>query len=66
MTKLRTLIVDDEPLARERLRALLRDEPSVEIIGECGSGTEAIATIKRTPLDLVFLICKCPAVTGCR
>lgn len=64
MTKLRALIVDDEPLARERLRALLRDEPSVEIIGECGSGTEAIATIQRTPLDLVFLDMQMPGCDG--
>jgi two-component system LytT family response regulator len=64
VTKLRALIVDDEPLARERLRALLRDEPSVEIIGECGSGTEAIATIQRTPLDLVFLDMQMPGCDG--
>jgi two-component system LytT family response regulator len=64
MTKLRALIVDDEPLARERLRALLRDEPSVEITGECGSGTEAIATIQRTPLDLVFLDMQMPGCDG--
>jgi len=64
VTKLRALIVDDEPLARERLRALLGDEPSVEIIGECGSGTEAIATIQRTPLDLVFLDMQMPGCDG--
>ena len=55
MTKLRVLLVDDEPLARERLRSLLRTEPAVEIVGECGSGTEAIAVIRSTALDLVFL-----------
>jgi two-component system LytT family response regulator len=64
VTRLRALIVDDEPLARERLRALLRDEPSVEIIGECGSGTDAIATIQRTPLDLVFLDMQMPGCDG--
>jgi len=62
--KLRTLIVDDEPLARERLRGLLRAEAAIEIVGECGSGTEAIATIKGTPLDLVFLDMQMPGCDG--
>jgi two-component system LytT family response regulator len=64
MGKIRTLIVDDEPLARERLRALLRAEPSVEIAGECGSGTDALATIRNTPLDLVFLDMQMPGCDG--
>jgi two-component system LytT family response regulator len=64
MTKLRVLIVDDEPLARERLRSLLQAEPAVEIIGECGSGTEAIATIRSTALDLVFLDMQMPGCDG--
>jgi two-component system LytT family response regulator len=64
MTKLRALIVDDEPLARERLRSLLQAEAAVEIAGECGSGTEAIATIRRTPLDVVFLDMQMPGCDG--
>lgn len=64
MTKLSVLLVDDEPLARERLRALLRTEPGVEIAGECGSGAEAIATIKATPPDLVFLDMQMPGCDG--
>jgi two-component system LytT family response regulator len=64
MTKLRVLIVDDEPLARERLRAWLQEEPTVEIVGEAGSGTEAIATLRRTPLDLVFLDVEMPGGNG--
>jgi len=64
MTRLRALIVDDEPLARERLRALLRDEPSVEIVGECGSGTDAIATLRSTPIDLVLLDVEMPGCDG--
>lgn len=64
MSKLRTLIVDDEPLARERLRTLLQSEPAVEIAGECASGTEAIAAIKGVPLDLVFLDMQMPGCDG--
>jgi len=64
MTRLRVLIVDDEPLARERLRGWLRDEPSVEIAGECGSGPEAIAVLRHTPLDLVFLDVEMPGCDG--
>ncbi len=64
MNTLRVLIVDDEPLARERLRAWLREEPTVEIVGECGSGTEAIAMLRRTPLDLVFLDVEMPGGDG--
>lgn len=64
MRVLRVLIVDDEPLARERLGGMLRKESSVEIVGECGNGLEAIATIKRTPLDLVFLDMQMPGCDG--
>jgi two-component system LytT family response regulator len=64
MNRLRVLIVDDEPLARDRLRGWLLDEPSVEIAGECGSGTEALATIRSTPLDLVFLDVEMPGCNG--
>jgi two-component system LytT family response regulator len=64
MTRLRVLIVDDEPLARERLRAWLLDEPSAEIVGECGSGTEALAVLRNTPLDLVFLDVEMPGCNG--
>ena len=55
MVRLRVFMVDDEPLARERLRAWLREGPSVEIVGECGGGTETIATLRNTPLGLVPL-----------
>ncbi|HET7538158.1 MAG TPA: response regulator transcription factor, partial [Candidatus Didemnitutus sp.] len=64
MNKIRALIVDDEPLARERLRSLLRSEDGVEIVGECGSGPEAVLVIKNTPLDLVFLDMEMPGCDG--
>ena len=62
--KLRTLIVDDEPLARERIKRFLRDEPEIEIIGECGNGTDAIAAIKNDKPELVFLDIQMPEKTG--
>lgn len=64
MKTIRTLIVDDEPLARERLRSFLKSEPTVEVIGECGSGTEAIAAIRRDAPDLVFLDMQMPGCNG--
>ena len=61
---IRTLIVDDEPLARDRVRRFLRDETDVEIVGECGNGTEAIEAINRERPDLVFLDIQMPEKTG--
>lgn len=62
--KIKTLIVDDEPLARDRVRRFLRDEPDIEIIGECGNGAEAIQTIKQSKPDLVFLDIQIPEKNG--
>jgi two-component system LytT family response regulator len=62
--RLRTLIVDDEPLARERIKRFLRDEAEIEVIGECGNGTDAIAAIKKDSPDLVFLDIQMPEKTG--
>ena len=39
--RIKTLIVDDEPIARERVRRMLREEPDIEVVGECGNGAEA-------------------------
>lgn len=61
---MRTLLVDDEPLARQRLRLLLAEEPDVEIIGECANGTEAIAAIEKEAPDLVFLDVQMPGADG--
>jgi two-component system LytT family response regulator len=62
--KVRTLIVDDEPLARDRLRQLLRNEPEIEIVGECADGREAVAVIQKTPPDLIFLDVQMPELDG--
>lgn len=62
--KVRTIVVDDEPLARRNVTALLRRDPDVEIVAECGSGAEAISTIDRVQPDLVFLDIQMPECTG--
>lgn len=61
---MRVLIVDDEPLARERLRTLLAAEPDVETVGECADGPSAIAAIRQLAPDLVFLDVQMPGVDG--
>ena len=61
---LRTLIADDEPLARERLRLLLAAHPQVEIAAECRNGREAIAALKAQPIDLAFLDIQMPGNSG--
>lgn len=63
-TQIRTLIVDDEPLARKRIRRFLAGEPGIEIVGECGSGREAIEQISALNPDLVFLDIHMPEVDG--
>jgi two-component system LytT family response regulator len=59
-----TLIVDDEPLARKRIKRLLADEPDISVIGECGTGREAIEVIQETSTDLLFLDIQMPGVSG--
>lgn len=61
---IRALIVDDEPLARERIRVLLRDEADVEIAAECANGAEAVAEIERQNPDLLFLDVQMPEMDG--
>ncbi len=62
--KIRALIVDDEPLARERLRTLLRKESDFEITGECGDGAKAVAAIEKSRPDVVFLDVQMPEADG--
>jgi two-component system LytT family response regulator len=62
--KIRALIVDDEPPARRNITALLQREPDIEIIGECGSGKNAVETIRSLAPDLVFLDVQMPECDG--
>src|SRR5579859_374349 len=62
--KIRTLIVDDEPLGRERVRTLLARDEDIEVVGESGDGKKAIAAIEKLKPDLVFLDVQMPEVDG--
>jgi two-component system, LytTR family, response regulator len=62
--KIRALIVDDEPLARQRVRLLLAEEPDVETIAECADGLEAVDQIQATRPDLLFLDVQMPEMDG--
>lgn len=61
---LRTLIVDDEPLARDGIRMHLAGEPDVEIVGEAADGVQAVEAIRALRPDLVFLDVQMPEVDG--
>ena len=58
------LLVDDEPLARDRLKRLIQEEPDLRLIGECENGEEAIAAIREGEPRLVFLDVDMPDLTG--
>jgi two-component system LytT family response regulator len=62
--KLTALIVDDEPLARERIRTLLAPEPDIEILGECADGRSALASLRQRLPDILFLDVQMPEMTG--
>ena len=62
--KIRTLIVDDEPLARERLHQLLASEPEIDLIGECADGNSAVAAIEKESPGLIFLDVQMPELDG--
>ena len=59
-----TLVIDDEPIARHAIVRLLRNDPDIELLGECGDGAAAIEAIRNQSPDLVFLDIQMPAFTG--
>lgn len=64
MKNCRVLIVDDEPLIRFGLRSIVSNLPGIEIAGECGNATEAIAHLRANDTDLVLLDIRLPDSTG--
>ena len=62
--KIKALIVDDEAIARERVRRFLSAESDIEVLGECRNGREAVTAIKKFTPDLVFLDIQMPEMNG--
>jgi two-component system LytT family response regulator len=62
--RIRAFVVDDEPPARANLTVLLRHDPEIQLIGECGSGMEALAEIRSKKPELVFLDVQMPECDG--
>ena len=64
MSEIRTLIVDDEPVARAGVRKLLQHDPDIVVVGEARNGAEAISLIEELHPDLVFLDIQMPELNG--
>ena len=64
MSNLRALVVDDEPVARSHLRALLEARGDVDVVGECGDGMTAVARIREESPDFVLLDVQMPELDG--
>ena len=62
--KLRVLIIDDEPIARQRLRRLLRSDSDIAVLAECGDGRAALLAIEEHRPDLIFLDVQMPEMSG--
>lgn len=64
MTKIKTLVIDDEPFAREGVKLLLANDREIEITGEAQNGPEAVKMIKKLRPDLIFLDIQMPGMDG--
>jgi two-component system, LytTR family, response regulator len=64
VSSIRALIVDDEPLARRRVREMLQGDTEVEIIGESANGPEAVQAVQENNPDLMFLDVQMPGMDG--
>lgn len=62
--KIKAMVVDDEPLARRNLRALLKADADIELVRECGNGKEAVTQIRALAPELVFLDVQMPEMDG--
>jgi two-component system LytT family response regulator len=61
---IQAVVADDEVLARQKLRQLLRDEPDIEIVGECASASETVELVRVTRPALLFLDIRMPGMDG--
>jgi two-component system, LytTR family, response regulator len=61
---IRTLIVDDEPLARRKIREFLKEDREIEVVGECGTGSQAVSAVRSATPDLLFLDVQMPGMDG--
>ncbi len=64
MTPIRVLLADDHPVVREGLRGMLASEPDIEVVGEAGSGPEAVALAGRLRPDVVLMDLRMPGGDG--
>src|SRR5580698_10095515 len=64
MPNFKVLIVDDEPISRRRLRRLLALEPECELVGECENGRDAVHSLEREKIDILFLDVQMPEMDG--
>ena len=64
MRTINAIIADDEPLARERVRSELADEPDVAVVAECADGAQALRETQRLRPDLLFLDVQMPGADG--
>ena len=61
---IQAILADDEILARQKLRQLLREEPDIEIVGECGSASETVELVRAAKPELLFLDIRMPGMDG--
>jgi len=63
-TRIRTCVIDDEPIACRKIQRLLKEDPEIEVIGVCRNGEEAREAIERLTPDLIFLDVQMPEMDG--
>ncbi len=64
LATIRTMIVDDEVLARENIEVLLQEDAEIEIVAQCSNGTQVLDAVKRHRPDLLFLDVQMPGLNG--